>query len=236
LTLRGRCELRKRVDTITIPSADANMDVVERLSDSIHIGYASPMSFLGFVPHFINAETGTVGEPQPLTVVAETTVRVLVLDADVFISCLKETPAIFKVLSDLAKRQKKWLDYYLPRKLLCNEEDQVEPFPNSSMIELEGLLELALTKKPVLNKHKVLTEFKRLVCGEEETDLDPFSRINFSGLSMNKLLLKDIEADWGDDGDTAMLKPYPSISNRKFHGKALPWVAQSNGFQDPFQQ
>jgi CRP-like cAMP-binding protein len=238
LTLRGRCELRKSLASIKrenpeilsndiTPSRNANKE------ESIHIGNAPPMSFLGFLQHFNETECENI--PHPMTIIAETQVRCLVLDTDEFMSCLKEVPIIRQIFRDIAEKQLKWLNHYLPSKLAMqlSQEEEIDPFPNSSMAELETLIADALTKKPLLNKHRVLNKFKTLVCGEDETEADPFSQFDFSGLSMSKLQ-KDIEADWGD-GETDFLNPYPAIANRKYHGRSIPLVKQSDGFKNPFE-
>ena len=241
LTLRGRCELRKSLETIKYESGNiiaemtnGDLNNIQMEDDNVHIGYVSPITFVGFLPRFTNELKSNENVPQPLTLVAETSVRCLVLDADSFFSSLEKIPMIFRLFREIAESQMKWLTQYLPRKvakMLSDQQEDIKPFPESSMKELERLIEMALTKKPKLNKHRVLTKFKTFFCEEEEKDLDQFRNMNFSALSM-KTLMKDIEADWGGE-DPDFLKPCPTVVNRKFHGKTLPIISSRTSFKDP---
>ena len=254
LTLRGKCELRKSLDSIKRASPDlfncdpqweTRTEKKKHKEDSgVHIGYASPMSFVGFLP-FVLRGTHDQAEndedmwsQQPMAVIAETEVRCIVIEGDDFVRALKGVPFVSKIFKDLADKQMNWINNCLPRKvamMLSEEEEEVEPFPNSSMVELENMISLALTKKPLLNKHRVLSKFKTLVSGEKDEEMDQFSQfqLDFSGLPMSKLL-KNIQEDW--NCDTRLLKPYPAIADRRYHGKTIPLVKQSNGFQSPFDE
>ncbi len=235
LTLRGSCELRKSLGSIKRENSGLLSGMKEKQEETVHIGNAPPMSFLGFLHHFQTEEFRK--SPHLLTVIAKTQVRCIVLEIKEFMTGLKDIPLIHKIFQGLAEKQLKWLKHTLPNKLamqLCQDDD-TEPFPNTSMAELETLIAEALIKKPLLNKHRVLNKFKALVCGEDETEADPFSQFNFSGLSMS-ILQKNIEADWVDDGDEKLLSPIPALAHRKYHGKtSIPLVKQIDGFKDPFK-
>ena len=158
--------------------------------ENIHIGHVPPMSFLGFLQHFDNetheltpARSGRKSlpsqeqiirknqkRPHPMTIIADTEVRCLVIPSPVFLACLQKVPAIHQIFRTIAKQQLQWLHHYLPNKLamlLCEKQsNSIVPFPNSSMAELEELIKEALTKSPLLNKHRLLKKFKALVSGE----------------------------------------------------------------------
>ena len=103
------------------------------------------------------------------------------------------------------------------------------------------LIKEALTKSPLLNKHRLLKKFKALVSGEydgtggggNDDDDDPFRQFDFSGRSQSLSMMelqKDMEADWCNHDYE--INPYPAIAHRKYHGKKMiPLVKQSDGFE-----
>ncbi len=243
-------------------------------NDQIEVAIGAPMTFVGHLPHFLpskqtllqdskptdkeESQTKSTVESsrlQPLSVVAFTPVRALVLDAQEFLSCLKkqeddniELPnqrsEILKAFETTAWRQWKWIKSILPRKMLkvqwdaTEKDEDITPFPTASMIKLEELVQEFLNsqKKPRLNKKKILSEFKRLMDKDDQIlkEDEVFHTTEFSELQ------KAIELDWdgrehGHEHSHDELRPHPTmVHNREKFGKTLPHLLTSDGFFDPF--
>ena len=260
LTLRGKCELNKIVESIKVEAdnglftlseendsdtatiQDANTELVQ--NETMSIGHVPPMTFLGFLPFYkqdiqdIDIDNDKNCQ-HPFTVIAKSIsgVRCLVLDANAFTSEVRKTPIVHKAFLHLAKRQWNFLERTLPlqlaARLYSKKESNVEPFPHASMMELEHLLEKALQRRPRLNRQRVLSKLKQLVNGEEEEQEsdDAFDdSINFD-TCLSKKLFESIEEDWGEGSVVDFLDPCPSVVNRKFHGKTLPIVQRSKHFE-----
>ena len=118
-------------------------------------------------------------------------------------------------------------------------------------ITFEMLFQRRVKKNPHVKRHKLLSEFKRLLEGRElerkaieyEEPLDPFERFDFidtsaydySSTALNWVPAK--EEGWeGKFGYHSLLSPYPTITReRKLHGKNMPLVEHSDGYQCPFR-
>eukprot|EP01083_Nonionella_stella_P006503 18894_1 len=158
--------------TQTCISADSNLQQGND-DDMMHLAYAMPMTFLGQIPHFVSksqmqtsvqhlpvdVETQNSSsnpqrcqrrdhQPQPMTATALTPVRALVLDANEFMKCLKQSQAqnnisIYNIFESVARRQWNWLNFVLPPMMMLEREETYtppSPFPMSSMVELETLV------------------------------------------------------------------------------------------------
>ena len=228
LTLRGKCELNKVVESIKVVEADngpftlfkqndsdtatiqdTNAELVQ--NETISIGHIPPMTFLGFLPFYKQDIQDSDSEndrncPHPFTVIAKSIsgVRCLVLDANAFTSEVRKTPIVHKAFLHLAKRQWNFLERTLPlhlaARLYSKQESNVEPFPHASMMELEHLLEKALQRRPRLNRQRVLSKLKQLVNGEEDEQEseDAFDDSINFGTGLSDKLFESIEEVWGE--------------------------------------
>lgn len=268
LTIRGTCQLKVNLDTIQHKRNDqdrtsecksecdqdkpkpsvstsecCHFDNV--LKNTFEISRVGPLSFLGFLPHFVNGV-----KVQPLSVVALTKVRVLALDATEFIKHISSCPNIRESFEDLSSRQVQWLKQELPKHITKDEKEEkggnsngeMIEFPTSSVSDFEEIMNARAKKNPRTSRYKLLSEFKRLVRGEEQNEEegeyeDLFLRFDFKDECMRELE-KIIEQDWASNGDEdSDLAPFPSILlSRKLHGKTLPHIRQSHGYKNPFQK
>ncbi len=245
LIIRGKCQLKVSIDERQMKSEESkNSD--EILKNTIHVSQVGPLSFLGFLPHFVDEVC-----EQPLSVVSLSKVRVLLLDARAFVQQISSYPAIFDTFQDLSRRQIEWLDKEVSKHLKetevqqdeenHEEEEEETDFPSSSISDIEDLIKIRTKKNPRSSRHKLLREFKRLVIGEEQLEEveeyeDLFLRFDFKDECMRELeqiIEKDCELNDSEDSDLA---PYPSILlSRKLHGKTLPHVKQSRGYLNPLK-
>jgi hypothetical protein len=246
LTIRGKFQLevnlaRSNDDTKKQETTKACHSANNRLKISI----VGPMAFLGFIPYFTRQV-----DVQPLSVVASTKVRVLILDANKFAEHIKSNSTIYESFQDIAKRQIAWLhekriqyeeEIRMKKKEAKVNYNNILEFPNSSIEDLEQIVATKTRKKPKLNKHKFIKEFRRLVGGdelseEEEEYEDLFLRFDFKDECMRELkMILEEEPNLANEKNTDLL-PFPSIvRSHKMHGKTLPIVNQSDGFLNPFQ-
>jgi len=146
LTLRGKCELNKNVESIKVAAGnglfalskendsdaatiqDANAEVVQ--IEAMSIGHVPPMTFFGFLPFYkqdlqdsdcdSNSNSNNNKNcPHPFTVIAKSIsgVRCLVLDANAFTSEVRKTSIVHKAFLYLARRQWNFLERTLPLQL-----------------------------------------------------------------------------------------------------------------------
>ncbi|GMH86015.1 hypothetical protein TrVE_jg10160 [Triparma verrucosa] len=141
-----------------------------------------------------------------------------------------------------------WLDKEKNRAII--ERPKVDLGPPE--ITFEMVFQQRVKKRPKMNRHKLLEDFKRRLLDEEKDDgpieyeepLDPFERFDFIdtrdyALNTNSALdwTAKKNSDWKDKfGDHDMLSPFPTITKeRKLHCKPMPVVEHSDGFKDPFR-
>ena len=255
LTIRGKCQLSTNLPKMEVENDDENKTVQNSLKydeaseSNLKISEVGPMTFLAFLPYFVDEVN-----VQPITVTALTRVRILVLDANELIHHLKPYPTIFETFQDLSRRQIQWLNKTIekiilkmqqerqPKKLHEDYEEDDEDFPSSSIEEIENIINIKTKKNPKLSKHKLIKEFKRLVHGDEKCEEveeyeDLFLRFDFKDECMREIE-EIMGQNWetNDNEEESDLTPFPSILiSRKLHGKTLPNVKQSNGYLNPFE-
>ncbi len=263
LTIRGMCQLKVNIlcDTDMEGCIDETTTTTKHVSSSnfisneisnniVTIREVGPLSFLGFIPYFIDGI-----DAQPISVIALTKVRVLIMNVEEFLHHMNTHLNIREAFTILSRRQHQYLERFISNEINKKEKMKIKPsddedvpiFPSTSIEDIETIIRTRTKKNPRLSKHKVLKEFKRLVRGgydddnnEDDEYEDLFLRFDFSDECLHQI--KDILGqDWGQDdcndeeSITTNLKPFPSILlNRKRHGKTLPSVIQSHGYLNPF--
>lgn len=191
LTLRGKCQLKK-----VIPHKKNRDDfrINHDNDESVHIGFAGPLSLLGFLPHVIAQKAEESNQQhQPFTAIAKTRIRVAVFEPCVFVDWIRRVPYMIDALRHLAERQLDWLTNTLPDKLngrenLGKERKEIEitsghvqsltiidDFPTSTCVDMEEIINSRELKKKKCrsNKHKLLKGLKqRMVKDEANEDKD----------------------------------------------------------------
>jgi len=143
----------------------------------------------------------------------------------------------------------------MKRKAILEEKVQEGP----PEITFEMMFLRRVKKNPKVNRTKLLTDFKRRLLGEEEKQgpveyvepEDPFQRYDFIDADQEEYKASPDGLDWslldgngaddsssweGKFADHEILDPYPTITKeRKLHGKSLPLVRRSDGYQCPFK-
>jgi len=251
LTIRGTCRLDlkeacERTKDCIQENETTMRSKLNPASNNLHcVSQAGPLSFLGFLPFFVDDL-----KEQPITVTAMTNVRVLILEADEFIKNINRNfREAFQILSS---RQLRYLKTKVLGKGFVRQEenlasigkyvdDNVIYFPSSSIDAIENIVTTRIKKNPRFSKHKLLREFTRLVQGDQNTDEieeyeDLFLRFDFKDECIQEIKNFLQENKGMNDVDEGFdLKPFPSILlSHKPHGKTLPVVDQSHGYLNPY--
>mmetsp|Transcript_8786 Transcript_8786/g.12470 ORF Transcript_8786/g.12470 Transcript_8786/m.12470 type:complete len:499 (-) Transcript_8786:791-2287(-) len=253
LIMRGMCELKKNVKaTLEKKRSDLSVDESPNTKETLKIGSAGPLHFLGFLPQFLNTND------HPYSAIATSNVKIILFNASEFKKYIFQIPQVYEAFCSLGIKQLDWLENIFPQLVIkemsiscktpatCEiEESQYDEFP-SCQVELKKLMN-SMLKSPRLNKHKVLVKFKRFIDNGENESMkydypeDPFSRFDTQCYNLDEDIELDLceyenevfESKTEDFHD--ILTPYPSIlRSRKLHGKTLPAVPHSSGFFNPF--
>lgn len=236
MIIRGNCSIQKR----PMSTADDEYEIGEcQRRREITIGAATPLTFLGFLPHFTTKKNvDNVKNVQPYTVTAldASGVRCLVVATRSFLQEVQKRNRVNQCFREAAMKQSRWLNRYLPFRMeldvIEKEENDIQPFPEMSMSMLEDAISSIFAqnvRKPRWKKQRMLSALTLLLgvsdasSNDEEGEEDPYpdlSQLIQYNRSTGECEGKNDEEI--DDGE--FLQPYPSLVDRKFHGKTLPII------------
>lgn len=208
LILRGKCRLKKRIAREKSGDVVGIEDTTLAWGDeTVYVGFADPLSLLGFHPHVCVAEEekgeGLCGIAkkmnQPYTVVAETRIHAAVFEPRCFMNWIGGVPGMANALHKLAWRQLRWLNETLPQRfkerhdeLGRKEEEEIELEANSNNSEQSSVVIDDFPTSTCVDMEEIINsrELKKKACLSNKHKL-------LKGLK--RLIVQDEEdenADW----------------------------------------